>query len=101
MRPALPHFGPTLKKKKNVEEEGGRLLGGAKKLTAGSGVQEWKNLWKGGHMAINHTYTACFNGKRPRHEEGIINFLHRSAVIKCIIFISTYQADEIGGKNEG
>lgn len=43
------------------------------------------NLWKRGNMAINHIYTACFNRKRPCHEQGIINVLHHSAVIKCVI----------------
>lgn len=65
--------------KKTEEEEGGRLLGGARKLTAG-GMED--SLWKGGNMAINHIYTACFNRKRPRHEQGVVNVLHQPTVKK-------------------
>lgn len=47
--------------------------------------QESSQLVCGGNLLINHMYAACFNRKRPRHEQEIINVLHQPAVIKCII----------------
>lgn len=36
-------------------------------------------------MAVNHIYAVCFNRKRPLHEQGVVNVLHRPTVTKCVI----------------
>lgn len=36
-------------------------------------------------MAINHIYAACFNRKRPLHEQGVVNVLHRPTGTKWVI----------------